>query len=489
MSHESLRDSDSNDGSVVSSGREVAHRLFAAEYADATHSYSESDEERAPNYVVMPTGVRVNRLFVVGVLTEVSPAGESMLRARVVDPTGAFVIYAGQYQPDAMAFLDSATPPAFVAVTGKARTFSPDDADVVYTSIRPEEITEVDSDTRDRWTVSTAERTLERIATVTGALRTDHSSDDERLTTDLTETGVDPSLAAGIPIAFEQYGTTEAYLADLQRLSLDVLRLVAGDIDAVDDLSRSPGETENAVSVAPVVDSDVGDETATQRAPEPAAASEEDRAAVADDGPDSEDPATAASAEPTGETPDSEPTEDAEAEFDPEEFDPEAFELDTEVRNEVESEFGTEFSTAAEVDTGEETPEPDVEPNAEPSVDADTDRSVEAPPSEPTSAGDESEDAPALDSDEGLTTPETGSEGEVGEAGATDDEPEEIDVMSVLLETMRELDDGDGADRETLIDRVSEAAGVSETAVSEAIQDALMNGQCYEPDDDTLKPI
>lgn len=61
--------------------------------------------------------------------------------------------------------------------------------------------------------------------------------------------------------------------------------------------------------------------------------------------------------------------------------------------------------------------------------------------------------------------------------------------MSVLLETMRELDDGDGADREALIDRVSEAAGVSETAVSEAIQDALMNGQCYEPDDDTLKPI
>lgn len=471
MSHGSQRDSDSNNDSVVSDGREVAYRLFAAEYEDATHSYSESDEERAPNYVVMPTGVRVNRLFVVGVLTEVSTAGESMLRARVVDPTGAFVIYAGQYQPDAMAFLDSTTTPAFVAITGKARTFSPDDADVVYTSIRPEEITEVDSDTRDRWTVSTAERTLERIATVTGALRTDRAGDDGKLTTDLIETGVNPSLAAGIPIAFEQYGTTETYLADLQRLSIDVLRLVAGDIDAVDSLSRSPGETENAVSVTPVIDAAVGDETATPREPEPAAASEGDRATVADDGSASEDPEAGAS----------EPTEDAEAEFDseefdPEEFDPEEFELDSEVRNEVESEFGTEFSTAAEVDTDEETPEPDVEPNvAEPSSDAD--RSVEAPLSESTSAGDESEDAPALDSDQ--TTPETGS----------DDEAEEIDIMSVLLGTMRELDDGDGADRETLIDRVSEAAGVSETAVSEAIQDALMNGQCYEPDDGTLKPI
>lgn len=32
--------------------REVAHRVFAAEFDDASLSYSESDEERAPNYVV-----------------------------------------------------------------------------------------------------------------------------------------------------------------------------------------------------------------------------------------------------------------------------------------------------------------------------------------------------------------------------------------------------------------------------------------------------
>lgn len=116
--------SESESGSGTSGDREVAHRLFAAEYDHATYSYSESDEERAPNYVVTPTGARVNRLFAVGVLTEVGQAGETMLRARVADPTGAFVIYAGQYQPDAMAFLDNAEPPAFVAVTGKARTFS-----------------------------------------------------------------------------------------------------------------------------------------------------------------------------------------------------------------------------------------------------------------------------------------------------------------------------------------------------------------------------
>ena len=76
--------------------REVAYRLFAAEFEDADYSYSESDEERAPNYVVTPTGARVNRVFVVGVLTEVEEASEDILRARVVDQTGAFVVYAGQ---------------------------------------------------------------------------------------------------------------------------------------------------------------------------------------------------------------------------------------------------------------------------------------------------------------------------------------------------------------------------------------------------------
>jgi Uncharacterized protein conserved in archaea len=81
--------------------REVAYRLFATEFEDSELSYSESDEERAPNYVVTPTGLRLNRLFTVGVLTEVERLNSDTLRGRIVDPTGAFVTYAGQYQPEA----------------------------------------------------------------------------------------------------------------------------------------------------------------------------------------------------------------------------------------------------------------------------------------------------------------------------------------------------------------------------------------------------
>jgi len=229
--------------------REVAWRLFAAEFDDADFEHSESDEERAPNYVITPTGARVNRLFAVGVLTQVEQVSDDVLRARIVDPTGAFVVYAGQYQPDEMAFLEGAEPPMFVAVTGKARTFQPEDSDRVFTSVRPESISGVDADTRDRWVVQTAEQTLARVSTFADALDSGATGDDLRAS--LESAGVDDGLAAGIPLALDHYGTTRAYLAAVRDLSIDAARVVAGEIDADDvgPIGLAPGEGDDAVSV------------------------------------------------------------------------------------------------------------------------------------------------------------------------------------------------------------------------------------------------
>ncbi|WP_256296065.1 RPA family protein [Haloarchaeobius salinus] len=144
--------------------REVAKRVFAREFNDATYTFKESDEERAPNFALLPTGDRANRVFVVGTLTETEDIGEDSeyWRGRVVDPTGTFFIYAGQYQPEAAAFLRDTEPPAYVSVVGKPRTFETDDGSI-NVSLRPESITAVDEATRDRWVVETAERTLDRI--------------------------------------------------------------------------------------------------------------------------------------------------------------------------------------------------------------------------------------------------------------------------------------------------------------------------------------
>ena len=144
--------------------REVARRVFAEEFNDAGYTFKESDDERAPVYLLLPTGERANRVFLVGTLTEKEDVGEDSeyWRGRIVDPTGTFFVYAGQYQPEAASALRDLEPPAYVSVVGKPRTYETDDG-TVNVSVRPESITTVDAATRDRWVVETARRTLERI--------------------------------------------------------------------------------------------------------------------------------------------------------------------------------------------------------------------------------------------------------------------------------------------------------------------------------------
>jgi RPA family protein len=144
--------------------REVARRVFAQEFNDAAYTFKESDDERAPVYLLLPSGAQANRVFLVGTLTEKEDVGEDneYWRGRIVDPTGTFFVYAGQYQPEAASALRELDAPSYVSIVGKPRTYETDDG-TVNVSVRPESISEVDAATRDRWVVETAERTLERV--------------------------------------------------------------------------------------------------------------------------------------------------------------------------------------------------------------------------------------------------------------------------------------------------------------------------------------
>jgi len=527
MSTAESDDGDTDNGDDSPGRREVAYRMFAAEFDDSDFDYSESDADRAPNYVVTPTGARVNRLFAVGVLTEVSPAGEDVLRARIADPTGTFVVYAGQYQPDAQTFLERADPPAYVAVTGKARTFQPDDSDVVYTSIRPESLNEVDETTRDRWTVGAAEATLERVGTMATAMELDVRGDELRAALD--ERGVEPGLAAGIPLALEHYGTTPGYLAAMRTLATSALEVVADERGEVEPLSLSPDEggdadlavlaesatvsepertatetAEKAESPATMDDETPSTETTASTTTEerdsaattaesasastPAVSAES--GAAEGDAADSDETAEAESATETGSGNSETSTDAAEAETDTstdasaedtadlEDFDGE-FELDEDEREQIKDEFGTEFTSGTEVDepgeAGIETPEEPIE--------AETDADEGAPAAEGTdSATTESEPEPASE-EPPSTEPASGGEDESAA------EPEDVDLEDAAMDAMAALDDGDGADREAVIERVRDAHGVDAADVEDAIQEALMNGRCYEPSDGRLKSI
>ncbi len=142
--------------------REVARRVFAYEFVRSTYRLR-PEEDKAPVYVLTPLGMRCNRVFVVGALLdkeEIKP-DSGVWRIRVADPTGAFFGYVGRFQPDALESLMEIEPPELVAIVAKVRVFERDGR--LFTSLRPENLVVVDSETRDYWIYETAKRTVERI--------------------------------------------------------------------------------------------------------------------------------------------------------------------------------------------------------------------------------------------------------------------------------------------------------------------------------------
>jgi hypothetical protein len=123
-----------------------------------------------------------------------------MWRARVSDPTGVFYISAGQYQPEAATVLSKIKPPKFVAVIGKSRTYSPEDG-VIYVSIRPEVIKEVDSDLRDYWILEAARSLKRRLVIMDEAVKLENPSLEN-----IISLGATKHNAEGMLSALENYG-------------------------------------------------------------------------------------------------------------------------------------------------------------------------------------------------------------------------------------------------------------------------------------------
>ncbi|MDY6775227.1 MAG: hypothetical protein SV253_04000 [Halobacteria archaeon] len=408
--------------------REVAWRLFATEYDDSTYSFKQGEGDRAPNYVLTPTGARVNRIFVVGVVTEVERLDTDLYRARIADPTGAFVVYAGQYQPDAMNFFSETDVPTFVAVVGKARTYEPEDSEEVYTSIRPEEVNEVDSETRDRWVVNTAERTLSRIEEAYSVIE---GEDD------------DPDIKTAI----DEYGTDTEYLDSLRRECLGVLEEIA-DTETVEE---TKDDTEEAVSEDGEVPTGTGTTGETQADLSTETPTQPESTASDSDKTETETESEAMGIETETETEDEDGITVSETDADLE--DEPDWDWDEGEREAVEEEFGSEFQSGTEIGSGEDA-DADFEDEAtEENADADADAE------EPTREDSEEEDTEASDS------------------------PESV-VMGII-----EDENGDeGVERSTIISRAVES-GIDEEVADETLEHLLMDGMCYPTNGDMIKPL
>ncbi|MEM2978883.1 MAG: glycerol dehydrogenase [Methanomassiliicoccales archaeon] len=219
--------------------REIAWRVFSGEY-NTSNCELKGEGERSPSYVITPLGAMINRLFVVGVLTDIEnlgTEGEPFWRARVTDPTGTFFISAGQYQPDASLALAKIKPPSFVAVVGKSRTYSPEEG-TVYVSVRPEKIVEVDEKIRDYWILETCKSTLRRLTAAEEARRMETPTVEA-----LIKLGYSKALAQGVLKSIEHYDSVE--FERYRDMIADALRYLLLEYEP--EVQETPSEMEIGV--------------------------------------------------------------------------------------------------------------------------------------------------------------------------------------------------------------------------------------------------
>lgn len=200
--------------------RETAWRIFAGEYNDSSVEIK-GEGDMTPSYIVTPLGAKVNRMFIIGVLTDIENVSEGgdLVRAHISDPTGVFTLYSGSYQKDVTDVLLKVEVPAFVAVIGKVRTYSPEEG-TLYVSIRPEKVMEVSANIRDKWILETCKNTKDRIEAVIEAMQMNESNEYE-----LRKLGYSRELSEGIVFALKNYGKIDLnkYIVLIQE-SLQYLR-------------------------------------------------------------------------------------------------------------------------------------------------------------------------------------------------------------------------------------------------------------------------
>ncbi|MBC7081203.1 MAG: hypothetical protein H5T44_03020 [Thermoplasmatales archaeon] len=180
--------------------REPAWRIFAAEYNDAIHVV-ESEGEKTPKYVITPLGAKVNRLYIVGVLTDLEEIGGEGIRrkARISDPTGSHVVYAETFKPEVASILADIQIPSYVAIVGKARIYEPEEG-VLYVSARAEIAKEVNEEIRKYWTLEACKNMAMRIDAIKEAMNMKNPT-----VANLVEIGYPTIIAEGVIEAIKLY--------------------------------------------------------------------------------------------------------------------------------------------------------------------------------------------------------------------------------------------------------------------------------------------
>ena len=218
--------------------RQNAKRVVPTELNSAHTIVSDEDEDRAPNFLVLPSGDGANRVLLAGVVTDIQDVGtdNEYFRMECNDVAGGrFFAYAGQYQPEAKATMKALSAPAFVSVIGKPRTYETDEGDV-RVSIRPEVIQTIDQSEYLSLLAEAADHTIERLTGERGSDRFRGMADtmhDDETRRDIYEAAVETLEEVHEAVAGEEAEDDTLSREDLEAKEYSELRSLASEFEDI----------------------------------------------------------------------------------------------------------------------------------------------------------------------------------------------------------------------------------------------------------------
>ena len=224
-------------GSVMQPSRSIkrqpAWHMLASEFGESTLNEKGSGEFD-PSFVITKLGSKVNRVIVAGLLERLEPRdtanGSVLYQGQIRDPSGVHYFPVGDYASDSMRELTlqlspkvESGEPILMLMVAKTRLFQTEEG-AIYTSLRPEEACEIDSNRYATWLTRTCQDTLERMKIFTDSL------DFEPTVESLTKQDIASHMVEGLVASRNHYGDI-----DLEHYNLNILQaldIAEGKIDA-----------------------------------------------------------------------------------------------------------------------------------------------------------------------------------------------------------------------------------------------------------------
>ena len=224
-------------GSVMQPSRSIkrqsAWHMLASEFGESTLNEKGSGEFD-PSFVITKLGSKVNRVIVAGLLERLEPRdtanGSVLYQGQIRDPSGVHYFSVGDYASDSMRELTlqlspkvESGEPILLLMVAKTRLFQTEEG-AIYTSLRPEEACEIDSNRYATWLTRTCQDTLERMKIFTDSL------DFEPTIESLTTQDVASHMIEGLVASRNHYGDI-----DLEHYNLNILQaldIAEGKIEA-----------------------------------------------------------------------------------------------------------------------------------------------------------------------------------------------------------------------------------------------------------------